>query len=107
MKTLIRLLPEEQSDLGLHCLPRPICPKTLGHYGKSFQTFDDEIAEFDSLCEDSYKDKTLDMQTLQDMMTVSLYKYRVGGNQIEKYGSNNVKNLFFYFIMLPVHINNC
>ena len=19
---------EEQSDLGLHCLPRPICPKT-------------------------------------------------------------------------------
>ena len=24
---------EEQSDLGLHCLPRPICPKTLDHYG--------------------------------------------------------------------------
>ena len=23
---------EEQSDLGLHCLPRPICPKTLDHY---------------------------------------------------------------------------
>ena len=21
--------PEEQSDLGLHCLPRSICPKTL------------------------------------------------------------------------------
>ena len=21
-------------DLGLHCLPRPICPKTKGHYGK-------------------------------------------------------------------------
>ena len=21
--------PEEQSDLGLHCLPRHICPKTL------------------------------------------------------------------------------
>ena len=20
--------PREQSDLGLHCLPRPICPKT-------------------------------------------------------------------------------
>ena len=20
--------PEEQSDLGLHCLPRPVCPKT-------------------------------------------------------------------------------
>ena len=20
--------PEEQSDLGLHCLPRPICPET-------------------------------------------------------------------------------
>ena len=25
-KTLIRLLREEQSDLGLHCLLRPICP---------------------------------------------------------------------------------
>ena len=22
----------EQSDLGLHCLPRPICPKSLDHY---------------------------------------------------------------------------
>ena len=22
------------TDLGLHCLPRPICPKTLDHYGK-------------------------------------------------------------------------
>ena len=33
MKTLIRLLLEEQSDLGLHCLPRSICPKTLDHYG--------------------------------------------------------------------------
>ena len=25
-KTLIRLLLEEQSDQGLHCLLRPICP---------------------------------------------------------------------------------
>ena len=33
MKTLIRLLLEEQSDLGLHCLPRSIRPNTLGHYG--------------------------------------------------------------------------
>ena len=33
MKTLIRLLLEEQSDLDLHCLPRPICPKTYDHYG--------------------------------------------------------------------------
>ena len=24
---------QEQSDLGLHCLPRPICQKTLDHYG--------------------------------------------------------------------------
>ena len=24
---------KEQSDLGLHCLPRPICPKTYGHNG--------------------------------------------------------------------------
>ena len=23
----------EDPDLGLHCLPRPICPKTLDHYG--------------------------------------------------------------------------
>ena len=23
----------EQSDLGLHCLPGPICPKTYDHYG--------------------------------------------------------------------------
>ena len=26
---------EEQSDLGPHCLPRPICPKTLDHYDNS------------------------------------------------------------------------
>ena len=24
---------QEQSDLGLQCLPRHICPKTLDHYG--------------------------------------------------------------------------
>ena len=23
----------EQSILGLHCLPRPVCPKTSEHYG--------------------------------------------------------------------------
>ena len=28
--TLIRLLPQEQSDLELHCLPRPVCPNTSG-----------------------------------------------------------------------------
>ena len=33
MKTLMILLLNEQSDLGLHCLPRPICPKTLDHFG--------------------------------------------------------------------------
>ena len=34
VKTLIRLLLLlEQSDLGLHCLPRRDCPKTLDHYG--------------------------------------------------------------------------
>ena len=27
---------QEQSDLGLHCLPRPISPKTLNHYGIAF-----------------------------------------------------------------------
>ena len=30
---------EEQSDLGLHCLPRPICLKTWDHYGRSIQGF--------------------------------------------------------------------
>ena len=34
VKTLIRRL-EEQSDLGLHCLSRGICPKTEDNYGKS------------------------------------------------------------------------
>ena len=29
----------EQSDLGLHCLPRPICLKTLDHYGTFNETF--------------------------------------------------------------------
>ena len=33
MKTLIRLLLQDQSDLRLHCLPRPIVHRTLGHYG--------------------------------------------------------------------------
>ena len=36
VKTLIRLLLEEQSDLGLHCLPGSIRPKTLDHYGRLF-----------------------------------------------------------------------
>ena len=29
------------SDLGLHCLPRPVCPSTQGYYGimKEFQTW--------------------------------------------------------------------
>ena len=25
--------PLEQSDLGIHCLPRPVCPKTWHDYG--------------------------------------------------------------------------
>ena len=29
---LIRLILEEQSDLGLHCLLSPICPNTLNYY---------------------------------------------------------------------------
>ena len=24
----------DQSDLGLHCLPRPVCLKTKDHYGR-------------------------------------------------------------------------
>ena len=31
-------LGEEQSDLGLYCLPWLICPKTEDHYGILFQT---------------------------------------------------------------------
>ena len=26
--------PWEQSDQGLHCLPRPVCLKTYDHYGR-------------------------------------------------------------------------
>ena len=33
VKTLIRLLLEEKSNLGLHCFPRPGCSKTYGCYG--------------------------------------------------------------------------
>ena len=29
---MIRLLLEEQSDPGLHCLLRPICPNTSNYY---------------------------------------------------------------------------
>ena len=25
------------SDLGLHCLPRPVCPNTKGSYGIAYQ----------------------------------------------------------------------
>ena len=32
MKALIKLLLEEQSDQGLHCLPTPYCLKTYDHY---------------------------------------------------------------------------
>ena len=35
LQTLIRLLHKEQSDLGLHCLPRPVCTETKNHYGSS------------------------------------------------------------------------
>ena len=37
MKTLIRLLLEEQSDLGLHSLSIPVCLKTLDHYGSDIK----------------------------------------------------------------------
>ena len=33
VKTLIRLLSKEQSDLDLLCFPRPVCQKNLDHYG--------------------------------------------------------------------------
>ena len=35
---------QEQSDLGLHCLPRQICPKTYDHYGTGHFT-----AELDNM----------------------------------------------------------
>ena len=28
---------EEQYGHGLHCLPRPVCPKTMGHYSIVFE----------------------------------------------------------------------
>ena len=34
VKTLIRLFPQEWSDLGLHCLPRPVCLKICDHYSR-------------------------------------------------------------------------
>ena len=34
MKTLIRLLMEEQCDMVLYNMPSLICPKTLDYYGK-------------------------------------------------------------------------
>ena len=33
MKTLIRLLVEEQTDLGLHYMSRHVCPKIYDHKG--------------------------------------------------------------------------
>ena len=33
---LIRLLLLEQSDLGLHCLPRPMYPNISSFYGRFF-----------------------------------------------------------------------
>ena len=32
----------QMSDLGLHCLPRPICLKTLDHYGIPFELLHDK-----------------------------------------------------------------
>ena len=38
-QTLIRLNLKEQSDLGLHCLPKPVWPKTWGHHGIAYEGF--------------------------------------------------------------------
>ena len=35
VQALIRLLLQEQSDLGLHCLLRPICPNILNFYSEN------------------------------------------------------------------------
>ena len=55
MKTLIRLLLQEQSDLGLHCLPRPICPKTDDNYGnfKSINTDTPHLDKSVEICNES------------------------------------------------------
>ena len=29
----------DKTDLGLHCLPSPFCPKTQNHYGNSVSSF--------------------------------------------------------------------
>ena len=39
---LIRLLLEEQSDLGLHCLLRPICPNISNYYGSPIPVFNNK-----------------------------------------------------------------
>ena len=31
--------PNHCSDLGLHCLPRPVCPKTYDHYSTFHSRF--------------------------------------------------------------------
>ena len=31
--------PDQTAPLGLHCLPRHICPKTLDHYGSLNRNF--------------------------------------------------------------------
>ena len=33
VKTLIKLLLQDHSDLGLQCLSRLVCPRTWDHYG--------------------------------------------------------------------------
>ena len=55
MKTLIILLLQEQSDLCLHCLPRPICPKTDDNYGnlKSINTDTPHLDKSMEICNES------------------------------------------------------
>ena len=36
----------EDTDLGLHCLPRPVCPKTLDHYCGSLEVCDLDKSEY-------------------------------------------------------------
>ena len=48
MKTLIRLLLQKQSDLGLHCLP--ICPKTDDNYG-NFKSINTDTPHLDKSVE--------------------------------------------------------
>ena len=46
----------EDPDLGLHCLPRPICPKTYDHYSIQFLYMSSNCSEIDLISSSSSHD---------------------------------------------------